>query len=489
MGIKGLNTFINASFPGVMDPVHGQASASYDHICFDLNGIVHNACRRRGSEKEVVRAVVAELDALLRLFPAQRTVFIALDGPGPTAKLVEQRKRRIDKVLKAARDAEALIPGSAENLRRLERCRLEGRPLPSANKRKKKPSYDSLQVTPGTLFMLRMRRALEWYAASRIVGLGNVFRQNRPCVIISASDVAGEGELKLLQHLHAVLREHPSGAPPPSFLLVGPDADLLLLGLAAGAPMCDVLTTDSEGAHRLFRVGALCEAFACTLGRSIPQAQDAVSGPVHLGGLVQLDFLVVAFLQGNDYLPKLRGAQLPRMWTALLKLLRSQEFDGQHLLVPHEDRVEINMVMLVRLARASCVRSSWNGDGGAGGDGGGEEEGEEEEEGDEDKEDETEGLRLETHAEERSCRGGPPSSIATSSCSDDAAFARPRARCDVEGYLHCLAWCACMYLCGRCPDYSCAYSAKVMPSTSSVHHAWSCFALAPSPAGLADGFG
>ena len=60
------------------------------------------------------------LDELLRLFPARRTVLIALDGPGPEAKLLEQRKRRIDKVLKAARDLEAAIPGSAEALRRDE---------------------------------------------------------------------------------------------------------------------------------------------------------------------------------------------------------------------------------------------------------------------------------------------------------------------------------------------------------------------------------
>ena len=49
---------------------------------------------------------------------------------------------------------------------------------------------------------------------------------------------------------------------------------------------------------------------------------SAGAGSVGLGGLTQLDFLVVAFLQGNDYLPKLRGAQLHRMWLKLLKLVR-----------------------------------------------------------------------------------------------------------------------------------------------------------------------
>ena len=101
MGIKGLNVWIGQNFPGVMVPVHGQNSIPYDHIAFDLNGIVHTACRKNGTEQTVIKNVLMELDSLLRLFPAAKTVFIALDGPGPTAKLMEQRKRRIDKVLKA----------------------------------------------------------------------------------------------------------------------------------------------------------------------------------------------------------------------------------------------------------------------------------------------------------------------------------------------------------------------------------------------------
>ena len=180
MGIKGLNTWLHATFPGVMVAVDEQGSAAYDHVLFDLNGIVHAACRRRDKEKDVLRTIINELDALLRIYPARRTVLIALDGPGPEAKLLEQRKRRIDKVLKAARDAEALIPGSAEALRREELRRLDeaaGRRRPDAPSkgRKRRAGFDSLQVTPGTLFMLRVRRALEYYAASRLCGVAGVF--------------------------------------------------------------------------------------------------------------------------------------------------------------------------------------------------------------------------------------------------------------------------------------------------------------------------
>ena len=149
--------------------------------------------RKNGTEQTVIKNVLMELDSLLRLFPAAKTVFIALDGPGPTAKLMEQRKRRIDKVLKAARDAEALIPGSKENLRRLELALLEGRPPPGAKKKKNRKSFDSLQVTPGTMFMLRMQQALEWYAASRLCGMAGVFKGGaKPTVIVSAANVVIE---------------------------------------------------------------------------------------------------------------------------------------------------------------------------------------------------------------------------------------------------------------------------------------------------------
>ena len=302
MGIKGLNTWISASFPGVMLKGKGALGAVYEHVLFDANGIVHQAMRKRATEKDVMRVIVNQIDDILKLFPATRSVLVALDGPGPTAKLMEQRKRRIDKVLKGARDAEALIPGSAENLRRLELARLEGRPPPKPKSSKRKSS-DSLQVTPGTAFMLRLRRALEWWATSRLLGVGGVFKPHTPIVLVSAADVGGEGELKLLQHLHAVLREpRPPHEPPPSFLLVGPDADLLLLALASGTPRCDVLTTDAEGGHQLFRTHPLTQAFARSLGApsAPPAAAAGDEQRVRFGELLQLDFLVVAFLQGND---------------------------------------------------------------------------------------------------------------------------------------------------------------------------------------------
>ena len=454
MGIAGLNKWISANFPGVMQSLQdggrsgggargqaggGRVSAPHDHVLFDLNGIVHRACRKCPSEKKVMEDIVRELDSLLLLFPATTSVLIALDGAGPTAKLMEQRKRRIDKTLKDARDAQALIPGSPENLRRLQLCRVQaesGRP-PLSSKKHKKKSTDSLQVTPGTMFMLRLKRVLEWYAISRACGVAGVFASHTPIILVSGADVNGEGELKLLQHVHAVLRTPPSrDAPLPSFLLVGPDADLLLLALASGTPRCDVLTTDAKGCHKLFSVQALCDCFLRQLGPT-PQPFS-----VPLGGMHQLDFLVVSFLMGNDYIPKLRGAKLPHLWGTLARLLRGGEFRGQHLLLPSEGRVEINMRLLIALTGSSrvCVQGAGARAKAAA------------VEDDEDSDDDESSDEKEQDDED-----------------DGVVCAGSSSRgADVEGYLRSLAWCAYMYLSGCCPDYSVAYASRTSPTAAQL---------------------
>jgi hypothetical protein len=458
MGIPGLNKWISANFPGVMQSLQdggksgggaraqaggGRVVTPYDHVLFDLNGIVHRACRKCPSEKKVMEDIVKELDSLLLLFPATTSVLIALDGAGPTAKLMEQRKRRIDKTLKDARDAQALIPGSPEHLRRLELYRVQaqsGTP-PLSSKKHKKKSTDSLQVTPGTMFMLRLKRVLEWYAVSRACGVAGVFASRTPIVLVSAADVSGEGELKLLQHVHAVLRTPLSrDAPLPSFLLVGPDSDLLLLALASGTPRCDVLTADAKGCHKLFTVQALCDIFLRQLG---PTPQPCTAP---LGGMHQLDFLVLSFLMGNDYVPKLRGARLPHLWSTLARLLRGGEFRGQHLLLPSEGRVEINMRLLVALTGSSCV--SVRGAGARA----------EADEDDEDSDDDESSDEKEQDDEDHG------DATAESSSHGRASWRGA----DVDGYLRTLAWCACMYLSGCCPDYSVTYASRTSPTAAQL---------------------
>jgi hypothetical protein len=441
MGIRGLKSWITTAFPGAMqkltsqdgvqgetvnqagagDKVEGQAGCalvggSYDHVLFDMNAIVHAACGKSSTEEQAMAEIILQLDSVLLLFPATTSVYIALDGVGPTAKIMEQRRRRIQKARKDARDAEALVPGSAESQRRLkfyqhrnEKRKERGfQPLPP-QKEGKRMVVDSLQITPGTMFMLRLKSMLNWYSASRMCGVGGVFSFHKPCILISAADVSGEGEAKLLQHVHDVLRALPSPhAAPPSFLLVSPDNDALLLALVSGAMRCDVLVMERGGLAKsqLFTVKSICDTVVRQLGAP-PPCDPRHHHAVAMGGKYQLDFLAVCFLSGNDYLPRLRGSTLPRLWSTLIRLLGAGgEHRGEHLLLPSVGRVEINMPLLIKLAGSSCVNH-----------------------GDDDDDD------------------------------DDHEDDTPHHEADVERYLRALAWCAYMYLSGNCPDYSVTYTA------------------------------
>ena len=188
-GIAGFQRWFVAEFPEAVINVYDGDGDTFDHVAFDMNGLVHSACLKAKTIEHAVLRVFRELDATLRVLQPRKSVVLAFDGPGPLAKLLTQRKRR----LKASRQSKYKLSG--------------------------------LNITPGTEFMYTLRRACEYFAASRVAGS---YRFRDVAFYISGSDVAGEGEVKIIEWLHT-LRTKESG---DSIIIVGGDADLVLQGLA-----------------------------------------------------------------------------------------------------------------------------------------------------------------------------------------------------------------------------------------------------------------
>lgn len=138
---------------------------------------------------------------------------------------------------------------------------------------------------------------------------------------------------------------------------------------------------------------------------------------------------------GNDYIPKFPGAKLPLLWGTLTQLLHGGEFRGQHLLLPSEGRVEINMRLLIALTRHSCIRITEASTL------------ESEKDGDYSENHESE-IENEPDDVRHGCNVGLDNACGV----------------DVESYLHTLAWCAYMYLSGSCPDYSIIYYSRKAPT-------------------------
>jgi hypothetical protein len=260
-GIAGFQRWFISQFPESVIKVQDGDGDVFDHVAFDMNGLLHSACLKAKTLEHAVLRIFRDLDATLRVLQPRKSVVLAFDGPGPLAKLITQRKRR----LKSSRQSKYKMSG--------------------------------LNITPGTEFMLAVRRACEYFAASRVAGS---YRFKDIAFYISGADVAGEGEVKIIDWLH-VLR---SRGPSDSIIIVGGDADLVLQGLAtysvrdmfvyAGRDRSGPVSKMNNNPSLVFSLWEVVRA----LERLFP-GESCVA---------RVDLLVLMIMNGNDYLPKVRGS-------------------------------------------------------------------------------------------------------------------------------------------------------------------------------------
>ena len=136
-------------------------------------------------------------------------------------------------------------------------------------------------LTPGSTLSLKIDRALEYYAATRLER--NFFRGL--LFEISGTRVPGEGEVKILRSMKA--RVSNPKFDGHSHLIVSEDSDALLLAMTAAPADTFVLSS-----KLVFSVQSFNSALAAN---QLPPG-------VALDG-ARRDFVALAVMMGNDYLP------------------------------------------------------------------------------------------------------------------------------------------------------------------------------------------
>jgi XRN 5'-3' exonuclease N-terminus len=157
--------------------------------------------------------------------------------------------------------------------------------------------------------MSELFAALEYYAYVR---LQNNPRFQHLQIRISGPNVPGEGELKIFDWLNSfIVPRAPSLPAGDSVVVVGSDADIVLQALATVA------------VQNLF-VYIHC-ASPTTVRRNTVISVWKIARHLHKlfprdSLTVRLDFIAIAIMNGNDYVPKLRGSTMSRLWRRYLKL-------------------------------------------------------------------------------------------------------------------------------------------------------------------------
>lgn len=145
-----------------------------DYLFFDLNCLIHPVCRGETDETVMYEKLVDRIHQIVNMVKPQKYVVIAIDGPCPKPKMIQQRQRRFK----------------------------------SANESK---PWDTNKITPGTDFM----NLLENYLLKHLK-----FEVN---FVFSSSNEPGEGEHKIFHYIKQ--------NETTNNVVYGLDADLIMLSL------------------------------------------------------------------------------------------------------------------------------------------------------------------------------------------------------------------------------------------------------------------
>ena len=174
-----------------------QQTVHIEHLYMDCNSIVYDVYRSilhttpdsDPSFDEIVDGILGAIAEIVRMIAPSRTVFIAFDGVAPLAKMKQQKMRRLRAI--ASSSSSTSVSDSS-------------------------PQFQTYMITPGTRFMNVLSKRLHEVIAMISSSLS---------VIISTSDVAGEGEHKITEHMRTYHDTEDTVA------IYGLDSDLIMLAL------------------------------------------------------------------------------------------------------------------------------------------------------------------------------------------------------------------------------------------------------------------
>jgi hypothetical protein len=321
MGIKGFRSWFESQFPRAITGMSKDGSLAheeFDHVLIDMNQILHQVLRKSRSDGHCFTLLMKELDACIALATPTQSLVLAMDGSPGAAKLATQRRRRYQTVRKATANVaqlEKLI--AAAKLSSSKRAKKNIKQW-TRKKHRALAELRTLCITPGTEFMAVAEQTLLYWAWQRLSARQSALSLHNVKIFISSSTVPGEGEVKLLEWMYTKPRRRGE-----SVAILGGDSDLVLEALVIPvASTHNVFVLLPDGSQRCLSV-SLWETTRA-LVRYLPTVITTPRAMI----CVRTDLVVLLILNGNDYLPKLRGSSgFNKLFHTYLRLQR--EWHGE----------------------------------------------------------------------------------------------------------------------------------------------------------------
>lgn len=303
-------------------------------------------------EKAVYKELGKRLDRLIDIVRPTKTLYLAIDGVAPRAKMEQQRIRRY----KSGYERHATEQLYAQHQT----------PAPV--------SWDRNAITPGTIFLFKLCKFLEKEYLPQIRSTLNT-ESSELSIYLDDANSAGEGEHKIFDWLR---KNHPAATPetpetqeatPEIHCIYGLDADLIMLSLCnpnhivllREAPEyydsstknpAERVADDLTGAEYIYfhmdtYKERLIDNTITLLSSSATDAtidgtpEDTYSESTRRGFLY--DYVWMCFLFGNDFLPHFFGFDLKKETFDMLMRLYANQYRGlrRHFIDTQTNRMDM----------------------------------------------------------------------------------------------------------------------------------------------------
>lgn len=204
MGIPSYFRKIVKEYPNV---TFWDSEKSIDHFFIDFNAMIYNVIPQIKNtetmtafefENVLLTKTLEQMERVItKIVKPAKSVIVAMDGPPPRAKMIQQRHRRY-KGIKEAEFHAHLETKYKRNIKRL--------------------NWNRSAISPGTVFMQRLSNRIVENIKKGSMGT-NIE------ITFSDSSVPGEGEHKILPYIHALKDTNDTIA------VYSPDADMIVLSM------------------------------------------------------------------------------------------------------------------------------------------------------------------------------------------------------------------------------------------------------------------
>ena len=318
---------------------NGTVYTSYQNISKDIQGF--NYSKDKIEELIMEEVIRITRDIVTNVIQPKKMLYIALDGPAPRAKMVQQRSRRFKAIMEKKFNS-----GLKEKYKINE----------------DKEEWDrSANISPGTQFMEKLSNRLVLAMKQKTFQSHNKNMK----VIFSNSNVPGEGEHKFLGILRS-MKTMPSKKDDKIYLY-GRDADLIVLAVATHKSNIRIVREIKEEYDHI--LNEMYEGYTY-LELNIDSLKDGFYNDIvqkdfmkKKAGLVIKkkdkvklinDYIFLTFLAGNDFVLSVPFLKIRK--DALFKVINiyqdiKDDFDDYLVIYDHNknEKPKLNITFLTKL--------------------------------------------------------------------------------------------------------------------------------------------